>query len=1673
MKKAFIFTLLFFITLLSVSGASLPPPFYYGAEYESLSADFDFDRDIWESSTDTGIAAPREMLSEGLVPDIKIAKDSTIKISGSKRISFEVARKTYPNVSDIADSNYFQSSGSIEPDINQQLQVKVEGVIKNRIFIDVDYDDTKEMEDREHISVVYKGTEDEIVREIALGDLTLSLPRTDFITFNRQLFGAKATLVMGPYSYYGLITKEEGITGSDSFTGYSDMTQNSINNTYFLISPVYLSLQQGIPGIALPLKTGEVYLYYDDGIFNDEDEGRIHTGEFYFEPLSPLTDYVVDYDKGVIVLKKTLSSTGTVAMIYTDANGITYGNPDPASFSYATLVYSKRNETEYQLLRQQFQQKNVYSLGHPDLDINGLTLEIMDLGNKTEITVTAEDSSQKTYSYMYLFGIDRDRDGAPDLSYLKLDNGYLDFSFYESDLIELSTLQPFNTKQFLSESEPSGIVPDLPPYLEAVRSEIGDGPFVALMQVLDNSGIYEEGSSTPRKYMIYTEYFSPQPVFNLGRFNIIEGSEKVVVNGEVLFRGRDYSIDYLTGTVQILNESVVTENAAVTITFEYRPLMMSKSKTLIGNRLEYNPNEHLSVGATYMDEWMPESNDETIPRLGDETTRHSVYGANINYTLNEKDYNIMAKAEAAKSLVNPNTYGMVYLEDMESSEQVKSISLSKSSWFIASSPEGFSPENRFVPTYSVSDGSVFDAYNYFTNDYVELSQINSNYGTGDNMILTFRQLPGVGVFTSYATIVSQNGMDMSDYKQLEIWYRVNTGGTGTIHLDLGYISEDADSDGILDSEDTDGNMVLNAGEDIGFLFNLLGSVYPIGELNGVLDTEDLNRNGIMNDSEAVVHYSFDLGEGDSPEGNEWHVLTIPLDSAADYDESILKVVKNIRLWGEGFSSGTEFALGRLAVVGTVWEVDEVYPAGSTLEISSISQYDDPNYINLHHEVDKETDRVLEDVSLVMDFDMIPDGADESHAFSRKDLGTSRDFTLYNKLRIYYFPKETDGDYSFTVRLMTSQDNYFEKKVSVLPGDLGAWHYLEFDMGRIDDVGEGTVIMGEPNIKNINYILIGVSGENGPYSGILYVNDIRLVDSTIQEGMARSATLQVNYKNYAGAYYQYNNKDGKFAPIGQSPGEINTVNHAFRGNVNFAKWFWEESGVNLPINVNYSNSLSETDSSVLSGVTYRSRGRTESDALGVIAKLSKDKWPTLSYSYNYYEQNVDNETKPLYQKRVSHDIGLNYLPPEARFLTMNWLPDSFSFNYKRDTSDYLNLKEENKNTDYMKLTENWRLQVNWLPFKGLRSAFAYNLTDQWDQIEELYISKNLTSSFDNSLDKRVWIMDFYAKYRAQYRESWSYERAMNEGNYSFKTFDLSNLYETRMTLHLIRYAKIIPLFQKKLDLTSSFKLTERSYYDLTPGKANAGVFIGSLKSLDVEGDPDQETSTQVVSLEAKTDFIDGVSFNLNYDWTTKDTDNAGNIQEEEVINWPDASLTLNTFRMIPLLARFDRFVVSHSLSLRYSEKESMTYGYYSRTTRDQSLFGEWRVSWSGMLTTRCYYKKSYQENITTTYDRDNERNEGYLEFSYRVRNAKLLKGLFKKSENKVNTLLTLNGNLRYTDQQYTVGTDYHSFESSFSGKYDFGTGMTLSALLGYNIYRSEIPTKDYNEIKLGGEFEIRF
>ena len=397
LNKSLLLICLLLMIISAGTAYELPEEFYYAADVPFFSTELKIDMDLFTAPDKTQERITPSSVQQGIIPDIRITKDSTIKISGRKLVNFEMSKKDYPNRQDVTGS-FVESSGTIDPKIDQETQVEVEGVIKDRIFIDVSYDDTKSDEDKEHISVVYKGNEDDIVREIALGDITLSLPGTELISFNRQLFGAKGMLSAGPFSYYALVTKEEGVTKSASFSGYSSLYQKNTNSTVYVTYPVMISMQQGLPGLALPLEYGSLFLYYDDGVYiEEEDATRLNDGEYYFEPMTAGVDYLIDYERGTINISMSMGSSGTVAAIFTDANGIPYGDPDVENFSYGEIIYTNRNEVDQQAIRDAFMLRNIYMVSGKDVDYGGITLDILDVAGATEIQVTGEDLEERVY----------------------------------------------------------------------------------------------------------------------------------------------------------------------------------------------------------------------------------------------------------------------------------------------------------------------------------------------------------------------------------------------------------------------------------------------------------------------------------------------------------------------------------------------------------------------------------------------------------------------------------------------------------------------------------------------------------------------------------------------------------------------------------------------------------------------------------------------------------------------------------------------------------------------------------------------------------------------------------------------------------------------------------------------------------------------------------------------------------------------------------------------------------------------------------------------------------------------------------------------------------------------------------------------------------------------------
>ncbi len=86
---------------------------------------------------------------------------------------------------------------------------------------------------------------------------------------------------------------------------------------------------------------------------------------------------------------------------------------------------------------------------------------------------------------------------------------------------------------------------------------------------------------------------------NLGPF-VPEGSVRVRAGGIELVEGADYEVDYSLGRLRIINESYLQQGTPINVSFEDQALFSLQQKTMLGLRADYEFNDNLSLGATYL-----------------------------------------------------------------------------------------------------------------------------------------------------------------------------------------------------------------------------------------------------------------------------------------------------------------------------------------------------------------------------------------------------------------------------------------------------------------------------------------------------------------------------------------------------------------------------------------------------------------------------------------------------------------------------------------------------------------------------------------------------------------------------------------------------------------------------------------------------------------------------------------------------------------------------------------------------------------------------------------------------------------------------------------------------------------------------------------------------------------
>jgi len=159
-------------------------------------------------------------------PEVELPSYGTsLSVAGRKVVGFNFTEKRFLNPQ--VTTGRPQVSNIVG--ITQQLQLRMQGKVGPKVGVNIDYDDTKT--NKQDISVVYTGDPNEVVQNASFGDIDLSLPATEFVSYNKQLFGIRADI-----KYKGF---KSSFIGSRTSTPATDSSPCRISNRPWLTpSPI-------------------------------------------------------------------------------------------------------------------------------------------------------------------------------------------------------------------------------------------------------------------------------------------------------------------------------------------------------------------------------------------------------------------------------------------------------------------------------------------------------------------------------------------------------------------------------------------------------------------------------------------------------------------------------------------------------------------------------------------------------------------------------------------------------------------------------------------------------------------------------------------------------------------------------------------------------------------------------------------------------------------------------------------------------------------------------------------------------------------------------------------------------------------------------------------------------------------------------------------------------------------------------------------------------------------------------------------------------------------------------------------------------------------------------------------------------------------------------------------
>lgn len=851
-------------------------------------------------------------------------------------------------------------------DMRQQLNVNLHGNIGEKINVEIQHSSSggEGSVSTNRVRLNYKGFDDDVIKLIEMGDTDLNLSGAQLVSYSgttKGLFGVKGMAQAGPLDLTVIASKEEGETASGSFSASGGQASTAtipdydyINRSFFYFENPGADFTSPLPGFGtiFPSVGGgediDVFVslteqertsasfteqkYLIKAVPDPENNGTadnlgssaswpsLYKRLERFDTETKQASYELIQDFSApgkirytgIHLLGPLDETRVLAVRYhgVDASGawqFTSGTYPDSSAAFniqqdtivAELICPLDSRFDPKHPAWRMMMRNVYSLGSSQIDPTTLNVKIQDLENR----VNSDIHAASNIPYLRLFGLDRYDASGNRARDLRVDNvpGILDA---QNGYILFPWPEPFNPPSFLY--EPSS---DFDPYIDRADSLEKNFDYNTLVrnEALYDSVLTESDKQKIHRYNLVIESSSGQRTFMLQAYDIIEGSEVVTLDGTRLVRGKDYDIDYTSGTVSLKGDVIneMTPDSRVLIDYQHKPLIGGGKNSLLGVGANLNLSQNSRLSGTFLYSSMGAP--KYAPRLGEEPSRTMAADVNGSFAfyprimtslanfLPRVDTNAQSSltlsGEVALSIPNPNVKGEALVDDMEGIEEENIVGVLRSMWYESS------PLQHGGATFDTTNTCEFYWFNpaktetqqYFVSSKKDLNPRLDDRENSSITSLFFDPVkPGAGG-TDWCGITTgfTGGIDLTTAQYLEIWVNdydpdeLAPGSGATIHVDFGWIDENFRNvtNKKLDDEAKPPYYTWTADDDIGFDGDP-GCTYPdwsnIGSYwddskfvytgincrrgNGIHDTEDINGNGLLDRDNDYYTFSFNLAD---------------------------------------------------------------------------------------------------------------------------------------------------------------------------------------------------------------------------------------------------------------------------------------------------------------------------------------------------------------------------------------------------------------------------------------------------------------------------------------------------------------------------------------------------------------------------------------------------------------------------------------------------------------------------------------------------------------------------------------------------------------------------------------------------------------------------------------------